>query len=138
METELHAKTFKLRLASSLIPEDGACPDHTVMAVTVYSDGFCASAFMETDIRELAVFAENLCRIYNTLSGIARIEEPYGLHMYLQFTGDGRGHIAVSGALHGGNRKGNQHHLEFENQIDQTELKPFCFTIRESCGARTR
>ena len=114
--------------------EDITYPTNTIMGVNVYSDGFCASTSMDIDIRELAVFSEKLCQVYDTLSGEARIEEPYGLHMYLQFIGDGKGHISVKGLLHGGNRVGNEHTLEFENSIDQTELRAFCFALRDACN----
>ena len=89
---------------------------------------------MDINARDLTGFAQQLCRVYDTLSGIASIEEPYGMHMYLNFQGDGRGHIAVQGFLFGGNGTGNEHSLKFKNSIDQTELRPFCFALEASCA----
>ena len=134
MEFELLTENLELKLSPDFYIEDITYPTNTIMGVNVYSDGFCASTSMDIDLRELAVFSEKLCQVYDTLSGEARIEEPYGLHMYLQFIGDGKGHISVKGLLHGGNRAGNEHTLEFENSIDQTELRAFCFALRDACN----
>ncbi len=103
------------------------------MEVTVQSDGFCAGAAMDIDVKELAKFAAALTRIYETLSGEARIEEPYGAHMYLSFTGNGRGHMAVKGYLQKGDRVGNFQSLAFENDIDQTDLKSFSHDLFHVC-----
>ena len=134
MKLELITNNFELKLSPDFYIGDIAYPTNTVMSVIVHCDGFGASTSMDISIKELAVFSEDLCQIYDTLSGEARIEEPYGLHMYLHFIGDGRGHISVKGFLHGGNRIGNEYKLEFENSIDQTELRPFCFALRNACN----
>lgn len=48
------------------------------MAVTVQIDGFAGNATMDIGRKDLCKFAADLCQISNTLSGEARIEEPYG------------------------------------------------------------
>lgn len=138
MEFTLCSENFKLELSLTVYQEDLACSSNTTMDVTVQSDGFSASTTMDIDIKDLEKFAVDLCRIYHDLSGEARIEEPYGVHMYLSFQGDGRGHIAVKGYLQGTNRTGGEQALTFENQIDQTLLIPFCLTLKNACSTYTR
>lgn len=134
MKFVLFYENFKLELCPKTFIENIEYPNNTSMAVTVQSDGFAGSATMDIGIKDLCKFAADLCQIYDTLSGEARIEEPYGLHMYLSFSGDGKGRVVVKGYLHQGNRTGNENSLEFENYIDQTVLKPFCFPLLSACN----
>jgi len=133
MEYSLHSENFCLQIRLKVFEEDLRLPTNTSMEVSVRSDGFSAKAAMDIDIRELAKFAADLSRIYETLSGEARIEEPYGTHMYLSFAGDGRGHIAVKGYLERGSRVGHLQSLEFENGIDQTCLREFRRGLFHAC-----
>lgn len=80
---------------------------------------------MDIDIKDLARLGRDLCRIYDTLQGNARLEEPYGQHMYISFVGNNSGHISIKGCLHKGNRIGLEQVLEFENDVDQTSLRSF-------------
>lgn len=52
--------------------------------------------------------------------------------MYISFEGDGRGHFLVTGYLQENRRTGGLQKLEFENEMDQTYLKNFCYLIRNS------
>ena len=134
MKFVLFSENFKLELCPETFIEDIEYSSNTSMAVTVQSDGFAGNATMDVGVKDLCKFAADLCQIYKTLSGETRIEEPYGLHMYLSFNGDGKGHIAVKGYLHQENRIGNENSVEFENCIDQTVLKPFCFPLLSACN----
>ncbi len=133
MEHSITSKNFCLHIKLNVFEEDFFLPVNTSMEVTAQSDEFFARAMMDIDIRGLAKFAADLSRLYKTLSGEAWIEEPYGTHMYLSFTGDGRGHIAVKGYLEKGNRAGHIQSLEFENEIDQTCLEIFSRGLYHAC-----
>lgn len=129
MEHQLKSDNFSLNIKLQIFKEDIRLPTNTIMEIEVLSDGFSANAAMDIDIKEFARFALDLSHVYETMSGEARIEEPYGMHMYLLFIGNGKGHIAIKGYLHKGNRIGNEHILKFENDIDQTSLSSFCYDL---------
>lgn len=133
MEYIIHFEDFFLKIKVKVFLEDIRLSSNTIMEVTVQSDGFSATTTMDIDIKELAKFALDLTHICEILSGEARIEEPYGMHMYLSFIGNGRGHIAVKGYLHKNNCVGNEQILEFENDIDQTGLKKFSYDLFNDC-----
>lgn len=133
MEHILSAKNFYLNINPKTFEEEVRLSNNTIMEVTVQSDGFSAKASMDIGIKELAKFALDLTHIYETLSGEARIEEPYGMHMYLSFAGDGIGHIAVKGYLYKNNGIGNEQTLEFENDIGQTYLGKFSYGLFNAC-----
>lgn len=83
---------------------------------------------MDTDIKKWAKLAADLCRIYDTLSGEANIEEPYSLR---SFNRNGKGHITVKGSIRG-NTVGFENTLVFSNLADQTNLKPLCFALQNA------
>lgn len=132
MEHILSAENLVLKLSPNIFEKDIAYPINTVMTISLQSDGFAVNTAMDIDVKELSAFTADLCRIYETLSGEARIEEAYGMHMYLSFSGDGRGHIGIKGYLHGGNRRENEYFLEFQQRIDQTCLKDFCYDLQKA------
>lgn len=132
MEHQLKSDHFSFRIKLRIFQEDICLPSNTIMEVQVESDGFSANTTMDIDIKEFAKFALDLSRVYETLSGEARIEEPYGRHMYFRFVGNGRGHIAIDGYLQKENRVGNEQILKFENEIDQTALRDFCYELVSS------
>lgn len=129
MEYQLKSENFLLTINPKVFEEDIYLPSNTILEVTIQSDGFSAHTTMDIDIKEFSKFALDLTHLYETLSGEARIEEPYGLHMYMLFVGNGNGHIAIKGYLHKETRIGNEQNLEFENDIDQTYLKNFCYAL---------
>ena len=133
----LEADDFALQLEPQIFEEDLLCSVNTVLRVCVRSSGFSAAASMDVDAYDLSAFSRDLSRIYETLNGCARLEEPYGQHMYLSFDGDGRGHISVAGRLNGGGRIGNFHELSFQNEIDQTCLRTFCASLAAECDKYT-
>lgn len=131
MKHILKSEKFVLNIVPEIFEGDIKYSSNTIMEIKVQSDGFSANTTMDIDIKQFAKFSADLCGIYETLSGEARIEEPYGMHMYLCFAGNGRGHITIKGYLHKGDGTGNQS-LEFENDIDQTYLKEFCYDLKNS------
>ncbi|MBR1700449.1 MAG: hypothetical protein IJ716_00690 [Lachnospiraceae bacterium] len=62
------------------------------------------------------------------LAGCARLEEPYGVHNYIEFYAETGGHIRVKGIMNS-MRYGYEQELSFENEIDQTYLKDFTFGL---------
>lgn len=112
-------------------------PVNTSLRVMVESDNYRAVATMDIGIKQLVVFSEKLKNIYETLTGEAQIKEPYGKHMYIAFIGNGKGHITVKGFLQNESNKGCQQTLEFENDIDQTDLKGFYMELLHMCKKYT-
>ena len=131
MEHTLKSEDFILKILPKIFESDITYSSNTIMEVTVQSKGFLANTSMDIDIKQFAKFSVDLCKIYETLSGEAKIEEPYGMHMYLSFVGNGRGHIAIKGCLYKGDSAGSQS-LEFDNDIEQTYLKEFCYNLKNS------
>ena len=129
MEHVLGTEEFILRISTEVFETDIKYPCNTSLKVAVESCGFCGKAVMDIDIKEFAKFTTDLYQIYQTLSGEARISEVYGTQMYILFVGNGRGHITVRGRVCELNRMGNEQSLEFENDIDQTSLKEFCYDL---------
>ena len=132
MEHQVKSDHFSLRIKLRIFQENICLLSNTIMEVQVVSDGFSANTTMDIDIKEFGKFALDLSHVYETLSGEARIEEPYGRQMYLRFIGNGRGHIAIDGYLQKENRIGNEQILKFENEIDQTSLRDFCYELVSS------
>ena len=90
MEYQLNGENFLLIINPKVFEEDIRLPSNTALEVIVQSNGFSAHTAMDIDIKEFAKFALDLHHIYETLSGEARIEEPYGVRMYISFIGNGR------------------------------------------------
>lgn len=88
------------------------------------SDGF-AAASIDMDVKRLAIFAKELFELYNSLSGKTRLEEPYGIHSYIEFEARSGGYIKVKGTIHSNNHNGFLQEISFENEFDQTFLKDF-------------
>ena len=122
----LETENFTVCIEPQIFEADKALSTNTLLRIKVESDGFAADTTMDVDIKDLAKFGKDLHNIYESLQGEARLEEPYGQHMYLSFVGNGRGHIAIKGNLHKGSRIGSEQELSFGNDIDQTCLKQFC------------
>ncbi|MCD8315507.1 MAG: hypothetical protein LUD44_07750 [Firmicutes bacterium] len=131
----LSGENFTLRLSFEVAREDFALPVNTSLLVSLIGEDFSAETALDVDIKALSAFSYELCRLYETLSGHAEISEPYGAKSHLAFEGDGMGHIKVSGRLHSQKYIGNAFSLEFENHIDQTELRGFCVCLRKMCSA---
>ena len=132
MKHILETENFFVCIEPEIFEADMNLPTNTLLKTDVRSDGFAASTTMDIDIKDLVRLGRDLCRIYDTLQGNARLEEPYGQHMYISFMGNNSGHISVKGRLHKDNRIGLEQVLEFENDVDQTSLRPFCFELLDN------
>ena len=121
----LQSLTFKLSLDFNVFKSDIAYPSNTILSVSVSSAGFSASTTMDVDIKEIAKFCDELEQLYSSLKGSTKICEPFGNRQYICFSGDGRGHILISGILNSNGLNGFWQELKFENSVDQTCLPSF-------------
>ena len=119
---ELTADAFELKLECKTFEEDMEYPVNTILTVSVCSDGFSAVTTMDIAIKALARFSKELWQLYETLSGKARLEEPYGMGDFIEFQAAKWGYIEAAGVLH---HKCSQQQLSFKNEFDQTCLRHF-------------
>ena len=119
----IETESFVLAMEMQLSDPDREYPANALLGVSVRSCGFAAETTMDVGTRELGLFAGQLMALYQTLSGRARLEEPYGRHSYLEFAAEAMGHIRVRGTLYSSG--GYAQALSFENVLDQTELQAF-------------
>ena len=124
---------FKIKLQMNVFEADVAYPSNTIMTVAVDSDGFSAVTDMDVDIKQLIRFTDDLTELYNTLKGVAKIQEPYDMQQFIEFSGDGKGHIYISGKLNSFGQNGSTQELKFENSIDQTSLPKFISNLSDVC-----
>lgn len=134
----LKAESFCLTLRPEVHPEDLRFPVNTSLSVEVYSRGFSARAVLDLDVRALADFAVRLERLYKTLAGSARLQEPYGAQSCIEFAAKTGGHIAVRGKVCGGAVGGQQQQLLFQNEFDQTCLREFAGALAADFGRYAR
>ena len=120
----LETEQFTLSLDFQVFESDIAYPSNTILSIGVSSSGFSASTTMDIDIKTVCGFCNELESVYNTLKGSAKIQEAYG-NQYILFSGDGLGHITVSGLLGSNGANGFWQELKFENCIDQTYFPSF-------------
>ena len=133
IEYVLNTEKFHLSLSFDIDEDEFAYTVNTIMTVSVTSDGFSATTDMDIDIKEFCKFAKELKRVYDSLNGSATIKEPYGYGQYISFRADNRtGYITVKGFLCD-DLKNNE--LHFENNFDQTYLKPFS---QQLCSAYSK
>ncbi|MBR6922499.1 MAG: hypothetical protein IKH51_09915 [Clostridia bacterium] len=128
----LNTENFRLLISLKIFEDDINSSSNTIMTVSVTSDGFFAKADMDIDIKEFAAFANKLSAVYESLIGTATIKEPYGHQKFITFSADKTGYITVKGFLCD-NLKNNE--LRFENNFDQTYLKPFS---QQLCSAYSK
>lgn len=133
-ETEfgLASDGFSMTLRTRFFPDDIALPVNGTLLASIKSGDYSGKAEMDIDYKWFNLFISKLAAIYKTLSGEARIAEPYGEQQFLCFTGDGMGHVFVKGFLSDGGR----HKLEFENILDQTELQDFASALTGVYGVK--
>ena len=108
---------------------DIAYPTNTILHVHINSDGFCANADLDIDIKSFARFAADLQQMYVTLQGTAMIEEPFGNQSFIKFSADHHGHILVNGVIDSSGRNGCCQKLTFESHFDQTNLAEYANTL---------
>jgi hypothetical protein len=120
----LNGEQFCLSLDFQVFVGEICYPSNTILTVSVSSEGFSATSTMDIDIKSVYAFCDDLKSIYDSLSGTAKIQQAYG-NQYVSFSGDGIGHILVSGFLSSNGENGFWQELKFENCIDQTFISEF-------------
>ena len=129
----IEADTFILELIPKIFEDDLVYPVNVYLGVKVSSYGYSADTFMDVGVQEIAQFALRLNDLYETLSGESRLEEPYGVHNYIEFFAETGGHIRVMGRLNN-SPSGYTQELYFENEIDQTYLREFAKRLLADFG----
>ena len=123
----LEANNFKLIIELERFSEEYTYND-TIMHISIMSsrgDGyssFSGSSDMEIDLKEFIKFSNDLKNLYNNLKGTAIIKECF-LDQYIEFSGDGRGHIRVKGYFCSNDEFDQK--LSFSNSFEQTYLQKF-------------
>lgn len=130
MKHILKTNNFYLEIELDIFEENLEIPANTIMNIYVESDGFIGRTFLEIDIKEFSKFAVSVYKLYNFLTGTAKITEPYGHKSFLEISGDKNGHINIKGEISYINNVYMQE-LKFENEFDQTCLKDFATEIFE-------
>ena len=131
MKYQLKTDNFFLGCELQVFESDIKYPSNTVMQISVSSSGFSGESSMDIDVKQFAVFSAELLNIYDTLTGAARIDEPYG-EQFIQFSGNGLGLIQVKGYLIDNSANGCIQKLNFENEFDQTYLKDFSHMLYDA------
>ena len=121
----IEADTFILEFVPEIHEQDFAYPVNVYLGVKVSSYGYSADTFMDVGVQGIAEFALHLKDLYETLSGEARLEEPYSVHNYIEFIAETGGHIRIMGRLNNKSAFGYTQEIVFENEIDQTYLRDF-------------
>lgn len=129
MEFKLESHSFSLLLKAKVFCSD--MYNNTLLEITLNSDGFSACTTMDIDFNEFKNFAVKINDLYETLRGNAAITEPYG-EQIIHFSADEKGCINVSGILHSCGKNGHYQSLKFENSFDQTFLRPFAVSLKET------
>ena len=91
----LESENFLLEFNPTVYENDLSFIVNTSLGIKVFSYGFSADSVMDIDVRDLAGFSISLNRLYETLKGSARLEDPYGVHSYIEFIACSGGHIKV-------------------------------------------
>lgn len=121
----IESDTFILGLFPEIHEQDFAYTVNVNLGVKVSSYGYSADTFMDVGVQGIADFALQLKALYETLTGEARLEEPYSVHNYIEFIAKTDGHIRVMGRLNNKCTFGYMQEITFENMIDQTYLRRF-------------
>lgn len=121
----IEADTFILELFPEIHEQDFAYPVNANLGVKVSSYGYSANTFMDVSAQRIAEFALQLKVLYEMLTGEARLEELYSVHNYIEFIAETGGHIRVMGRLNNKSAFGYTQEINFENEIDQTNLRSF-------------
>ena len=104
----------------------------TNVRIKVFSDGFYGKGDMEVPVKKLVNFAVDLKKIYDTLKGSARLEEPYFPNNFIEFVMTKTGRVVVSGRIHDCYPRPRT--LTFEDEIDQTYLQAFANALFADFG----
>ena len=127
----IETDTFILDFFPEIHEQDFSCPVNVNLGVKISSYGYSADTFMDVGVRGIAEFVAQLKRLYESLAGEARLEEPYSAHNYIEFIAATGGHIRVVGRLNNKNAFGYTQEINFENEIDQTYLSGFVIRLHD-------
>ena len=120
----LKTEEFKLVIEPEIFEDCIDSPENTILHIFVENSGFMAQCDLDVDIKEFAKFTEDLLDLYNKLQGKAKIQEPFNMPKYIEFSVDNTFHIIVRGYLENSDNK-----FTFENTFDQTYLHDFANEI---------
>lgn len=134
MEYSIKSAAFDICFRIKVFETDIAYTSNTILTISVNSDGYCANADMDIDIKEFVAFADSLSSLYKTLNGTALIQEPYGERQFVEFSAVRSGHIRIRGELSSNGRNGFVQKLNFENCIDQSYLPDFIKNLSLLCA----
>ena len=123
---KLEAKDFTLDMHAKVYKGDPVI-NNVLLTVKVVSNDFSGAMEMEVGSLGLEEFVQNLTKMYKTLKGEARIEEPYGNRCFINFKTDRTGHVEVNGKLVVWTQQ-----LLFENIFDQSYLEKFVKHLAET------
>ena len=84
----IETDSFILGFFPEIHEQDFSYPVNVNLGVKVSSYGYSADTFMDVGVRGIAEFAAQLKRLYESLTGEARLEEPYSVHNYIEFTAE--------------------------------------------------
>lgn len=118
----LKTENFIFEFELNVYDKDKSIPINSILSLRLESDGFTASSSFDIDIKDFCAFVKNLKNLYNSLNGVAKLED---FHNYIEFSGNGNGYIKVNGVINSNGRNGFEQELHFENEFDQTYLLEF-------------
>lgn len=121
----IETENFMLELSPTVHENDLTAPVNTEPGIKVQSYGFSAESELLVNVKMLNTFSIDLKQIYETLQGLAKMEEPYGAKCFVEFAATTGGHIKIKGIIDNKASYGYTQSLSFENEIDQTYLKDF-------------
>lgn len=127
---ELRTENFVMRLDFDNMKND-ALSEYVKVLLYIKSDNFSAAANIEFEKYILVSFSDELCDLYEKLEGKALLDEEYGQASFVSFEGNGNGHFMVKGRLMETGKYGNRQYMEFENDIEQSYLKEFCYDLKK-------
>ena len=120
----LEGKQFRLTLDFDVLESDIIYPNNTALKISVFSEGFSATAEMDIDAKRIPAFYMGMKSRYDTREGESVSAAGFG-KKNITFTCDRYGHIFISGLLCSGGANGFWQELKFENAWDQTFLPRF-------------
>lgn len=120
---------FSFSCEPKIFENDIPYPTNTILHVAIDSDGFCANADLDIDIKSFAKFAVDLQQMCITLKGTTSIREPFGHQNFIRFTVDHHGHIQINGVVDNCGKNGHFQKLTFESDFDQTFLSAFANSL---------
>ena len=130
----IETNNFILELIPGEHQDEYPYPTNNSLRVKVSSYGFSADNYIDADELHLTYFAVELNKLYETLQGSAKLEDPYGARSYIEFIARSGGHIRVVGRINNNEAHGFEQELSFDNEIDQTYLRGFAKALFNDYG----